>query len=110
MAKLNEMCLKILEVMKEHPDGITEGEIREILQIPPADQANFGRRRRELHALYTIEKKREGARTLYFYKGERKSQRIRRRSTCGSGLRRFMPLAVVAVDVAGPSRSTESCW
>ncbi|HXP88441.1 MAG TPA: HNH endonuclease [Bryobacteraceae bacterium] len=72
MANLNEICLKILGVMKEHPDGITEGEIREILQIPPADQANFGRRRRELHALYLIEKKREGARTLYVYKGERK--------------------------------------
>ena len=72
MAKLNEMCLKILEVMKQYPDGITEGEIREILQIPPADQSNFGRRRRELHALYVIEKRRDGPRTLYVYKGERK--------------------------------------
>jgi hypothetical protein len=71
MAKLNAMSLKILEVMKEHPEGITEGEIREILGIPPADQANFGRRRRELHAFYIIEKKRDGARTLYVYKGKR---------------------------------------
>lgn len=71
MAKLSEVCLRILEVMKEHPNGISEGEIREMLKIPPADQANFGRRRRELHALYMIEKKREGARTLYVYKGER---------------------------------------
>jgi len=72
MAKLNEICLKILEVMKQHPEGVTEGEIREILQIPPAEQANFGRRRRELHAFYMIEKKRDGERTLYVYKGERK--------------------------------------
>lgn len=71
MAKLNEVCFKILEVMKQHPEGITEGEIREALEIPAADQANFGRRRRELHSLYVIEKKRDGARTLYVYKGQR---------------------------------------
>ncbi len=85
MAKLTEMCDKILEVMKQHPEGISEGEIREILQIPPADQANFGRRRRELYAFHVIEKKRQGARTLYIYRGERRkpidnegiSQRLR---------------------------------
>jgi len=71
MPKLNEVCLKILQVMKEHPEGITEGEIREILQIPAADQSNFGRRRRELHAIYLIEKKRDGPRTLYVSRGER---------------------------------------
>jgi 5-methylcytosine-specific restriction endonuclease McrA len=75
MAKLNEMCLKILEVMKQHPEGVTEGEIREILQVPPADQANFGRRRRELHSHYVIEKKRDGVRTLYVYKAEREKPR-----------------------------------
>lgn len=71
MAKLNEVCYRILEVMKQHPEGITEGEIREALRIPATEQANFGRRRRELHALYIIEKRRDGARTLYMYKGER---------------------------------------
>ncbi len=71
MAKLNEVCYKILEIMKQHPEGITEGEIREILAIPAAEQANFGRRRRELHSLYIIDKKRDGARTLYVYQGER---------------------------------------
>ncbi len=71
MANLNEVCFKILEIMKQHPEGITEGQIREALRIPATDQANFGRRRRELHALYLIEKKRDGARTLYVYKGAR---------------------------------------
>jgi hypothetical protein len=71
MPKLNEVCFKILDVMKQHPRGITEGEIREILQIPPADQSNFGRRRRELHALYIIDKIHDGARTLYVYRGVR---------------------------------------
>lgn len=65
MGKLNEVSLRILEVMKQHPRGITEGEIREILQIPATDQANFGRRRRELHSLYIIDKIRDGQRTLY---------------------------------------------
>ena len=75
MAKLNEMCLRILEVMKAHPEGVTEGEIRKILLIPPTDQANFGRRRRELHAEYLIDKKRDGARILYLYRGVRKAPR-----------------------------------
>ena len=61
--------------MKQHPEGVTEGEIREILQVPPADQANFGRRRRELHSHYVIEKKRDGARTLYVYRAEREKPR-----------------------------------
>jgi 5-methylcytosine-specific restriction endonuclease McrA len=75
MAKLNEMCLKILEVMKQYPEGISEGEIREILKIPPAEQANFGRRRRELHAHYVIEKRRDGTRTLYVYLAEREKSK-----------------------------------
>jgi len=55
--------------MKQHPEGISEGEIREELRIPPAEQANFGRRRRELNYHHLIEKKREGSRLLYIYKG-----------------------------------------
>ncbi len=71
MGKLSGISLRILEVMRAHPEGITEGEIREILQIPPVEQANFGRRRRELNYLYHIEKRQEGSRVLYVYKGPR---------------------------------------
>ena len=71
MAKLNAMSLKILALMKEHPEGISEGEIREALRIPAAEQANFGRRRRELDSHYVIEKRQEGVRVLYVYKGPR---------------------------------------
>jgi hypothetical protein len=36
MAKpLSEISLRILEVMKKYPQGISEGEIRDILRIPP---------------------------------------------------------------------------
>ncbi len=72
MAKsLSEISLRILEVIKRHPQGISEGEIRELLQIPPTEQANFGRRRRELSYLYVIEKRQEGPKVLYVYVGPR---------------------------------------
>lgn len=75
MGKLSDMSLKILEVMKQHPNGITEGEIRDILKIPPTEQANFGRRRRELNYLHLIERVREGPRVLYVYKAPRTTPR-----------------------------------
>jgi 5-methylcytosine-specific restriction endonuclease McrA len=65
------MRLQILEVMKQHPDGITEGEMRAILKVPAEEQTNFGRRRRELGSAHHIEKRRDGARILYVYKGPR---------------------------------------
>lgn len=39
---------QILDVMKQHPEGISEGDIRKILNIPPEEQSQFGRRRRDL--------------------------------------------------------------
>jgi hypothetical protein len=76
MAKvLSEVSLRILEVMKRHPKGISEGEIREILEIPPAEQANFGRRRRELNYVYLIDKVQDGSKTLYLYRGPRDTPR-----------------------------------
>src|ERR1700724_2358603 len=71
MAKLSEISLRILEVMKQHPQGISEGEIREILKIAATDQTNFGRRRRELNYLHVIEKHQDGPKVLYIYKGPR---------------------------------------
>lgn len=76
MAKaLPEISLRILEVMKQHPEGISEGEIREILNIPAAEQTNFGRRRRDLNYHYVIETRRQGAKVLYVYKGLREQPR-----------------------------------
>lgn len=72
---LSEISLRILEVMKLHPEGISEGEIREILQIASTEQANFGRRRRELNYVYLIEKRKQGAKVLYVYKGLRPQAR-----------------------------------
>ena len=75
MAKpLPGISLRILEVIKQHPEGISEGEIREILNIP-AEQTNFGRRRRDLNYHYVIETRREGSKVLYVYKGPREQPR-----------------------------------
>lgn len=60
---------QIIEVMKQHPDGISEGDIRKVLNIPPEEQSQFGRRRRDLHQYYEIEKRREGNKTLYLLRG-----------------------------------------
>jgi 5-methylcytosine-specific restriction endonuclease McrA len=75
MAKLSAISLRILEVMKSHPQGISEGEIREILEIAAKDQANFGRRRRELNYLHVIEKRQDGPKVLYIYTGPRSEPR-----------------------------------
>jgi len=53
---------KILEVLRKHPDGISERDIRRALHN---EDVQFGRRRRELHAHYNIQRKRQGNQTLY---------------------------------------------
>lgn len=60
---------QILNLLKEHPEGISEGEMRAALRIQPEDQTQFGRRRRDLHYYYRIEKKLIGKKTVYIYRG-----------------------------------------
>jgi 5-methylcytosine-specific restriction endonuclease McrA len=60
---------RILDVMRAHPEGISEGDIRKILSIPPEEQAQFGRRRRDLHKFFHIDKKQDGPKTLYILRG-----------------------------------------
>ena len=73
-SSLSKISRRILEVMEECPEGITEGEIRERLKIPATDQANFGRKRvRELRYLgWNIpapsRKKQAGGRVKSFYR------------------------------------------
>ena len=72
--KLSELHLRILDVLKQHPDGISEGEMRLQLGIRADELVQFGRRRRELGAFYQISKRRVGRETLYVYVGEREQQ------------------------------------
>jgi len=46
LGKIHEQMLALL---KNHPLGISEGEMRAALQIKAQDQTQFGRRRRDLH-------------------------------------------------------------
>lgn len=67
--QLSKIHHQILGLLQEHPEGISEGEMRAALGIKAEDQVQFGRRRRELHSHYRIEKKRAGSKTLYVYVG-----------------------------------------
>jgi len=74
LKKLTQIQQKILGLLKQHPDGISEGEMRKSLGIPADKLVQFGRRRRELGAYYHIVKKRVGPETLYVLVGEREQQ------------------------------------
>src|SRR6266404_5156287 len=66
---LGQIHEKILALLKAHPGGISAGEMRAPLGIKPEEQVQFGRRRRDLHYYYKIEKKRIGPKTVYILKG-----------------------------------------
>jgi hypothetical protein len=69
--KLYDIHHRILGLIKQHPEGISEGAMRAELEIPIDKQVQFGRRRRELSAYYRIRRRRVGSETLYAYDGER---------------------------------------
>jgi 5-methylcytosine-specific restriction endonuclease McrA len=72
---LAKLHTAIVELLQAHPEGLSEGEMRSLLGIPGHKQVQFGRRRRELHAFYEIEKIREGSEVKYRLK------RVRERPT-----------------------------
>jgi 5-methylcytosine-specific restriction endonuclease McrA len=53
----------------EHPEGISEGEMRSALNLRSDEQTQFGRRRRQLNDHYRIDRKRIGKKTVYIYRG-----------------------------------------
>src|SRR2546427_7872119 len=76
--------LRIVEVMKRFPEGVTGGQIRQELEkegLRPEDQTHLDRRKRDLKKWFLIEKVRSTAIIdgkqpiifLYKYKGERKA-------------------------------------
>jgi len=66
---LGQIHEKILALLKEHPEGLSEGEMRAAIGMKPEEQIQFGRRRRDLHYYYRIDKKRIGKKTVYIYRG-----------------------------------------
>jgi len=68
--KPSALHLRMVEVLKAHPEGITELQMATELG---EQQSQFGRRRRYLTDWFIIEKRRQGKDTLYVYKGERET-------------------------------------
>jgi hypothetical protein len=66
---LGQIHEQMLALLKEHPEGLSEGEMRSALSLPSEEQVQFGRRRRDLHYYYRIDKKRVGAKVVYIYRG-----------------------------------------
>lgn len=48
--------LRIIAILRRHPQGITAGQIRKKLNIPPDEQVHLERRRRQLKTWYHVEK------------------------------------------------------
>jgi len=81
-SKPGKIHLRIVEVMKRFPDGITGGQIRQELEregLRPEDQTHLDKRKRELKTWFVIGKRMSTAlvdgkkRYLYSYEGERAS-------------------------------------
>src|SRR6267142_2207564 len=83
-SKPGSIHLRIVEVMKRFPEGITGGQIRQELEkegLRPEDQTHLDRRKRDLKKWFVIEKINssvivEGKKrklVLYKYIGERES-------------------------------------
>lgn len=81
----SELHRQMVEVLKAHPEGLTEGELREKLDVPTDAQAQFGRRRRELYNWYRIEKVTRGRDVAYQYIGQ--LEKPRSTELIGSGTR-----------------------
>ena len=69
--RLSDIHLRILELLKDYPEGLTAGEIREKLGLDADEHAQLDRRKRELYNYYVIEKKRRANKFWYVYRGER---------------------------------------
>jgi 5-methylcytosine-specific restriction endonuclease McrA len=68
LGKIHE---EMLALLKAHPEGLSEGEMRAALHLPSEEQVQFGRRRRDLHYYHRIAKKRIGRKVVYIYVGPR---------------------------------------
>jgi 5-methylcytosine-specific restriction endonuclease McrA len=69
----SKIHIRLIEILEKHPEGLTSGQWRKELGIPPDEQTHLDRRKRDLKKWFHIDKRREGGITLYFYKGRRKT-------------------------------------
>jgi 5-methylcytosine-specific restriction endonuclease McrA len=66
---LGQIHERMVALLKEHPEGLSEGEMRTSMGLSSEEQVQFGRRRRDLHYYYRIDKKRVGTKVVYIYRG-----------------------------------------
>ena len=62
---------RILDVLRRHPEGISDAGIREELGLLTGEQLQLGRRRRDLNKYFNIEWKRSGRETLHILRGRK---------------------------------------
>lgn len=62
---------QILAALKDHPEGLSEAEMRDALGLKSGEQIQFGRRRRQLYGFHRISQKRIGTKVVYVYEGPR---------------------------------------
>lgn len=69
--KPGQTALRILEVLRENPQGLTIAEIRELILAPEEVQQHLDRRLRELDPFFIIRRSQDGRKTVYVLVGPR---------------------------------------
>ena len=59
------MVARLVELLRQHPNGLTSGEMRATLQLRADEQAQLDRRRRDIRKWYKLESSQVGNRTVY---------------------------------------------
>ena len=83
MSRPGAIHRQIADLLRQHPEGLTSGQIRAKLNLAADEQAQLDRRRRDLRKWYILEKRQSGNDWVYTIKGERKTPVLER----GVGIR-----------------------
>ena len=83
MSRPGAIHRQIAELLRQHPEGLTSGQICAKLNLAADEQAQLDRRRRDLRKWYILEKRQSGNEWVYTLKGERKTPVLKR----GVGIR-----------------------
>ena len=70
---LGHIAESALALLKQHPEGLTMAEMREMLNATADTQEHFNRRVRDIRKLYTLEATKRDGKTVYVLGGARKA-------------------------------------
>lgn len=71
MSRPGAIHRKIADLLRQHPQGLTSGQIRAKLNIAAHEQSQLDRRRRDLRRWFILERRQSGKEWVYILKGER---------------------------------------